>query len=69
MRRDLLLGIDIGTQGTRVALVDPGGKVLARHSSAYDMATPCPGWAEEDPDDWWHATVSGIQHVIKASGG
>jgi xylulokinase len=68
MRRDLLLGIDIGTQSTRVALVDPGGKVLASHSSAYDMVTPCPGWAEEDPDDWWHATVSGIQQVIKASG-
>ena len=68
MRRDLLLGIDIGTQGTRVALVDPSGKVLASHGSAYDMVTPCPGWAEEDPDDWWHATVSGIQQVIKASG-
>jgi xylulokinase len=68
VRRELLLGIDIGTQGTRVALVDPAGKVLASRSNDYKMVTPCTGWAEEDPDDWWHAAISGIQQVIKASG-
>lgn len=49
-------------------MIDPAGKVLASHSSNYDMVTPSAGWAEEDPDDWWHATISGIQQVIKASG-
>lgn len=64
MLRQLLIGIDIGTQSTRVALIDPTGKVRASYSGVYDMATPRPGWAEEDPDIWWSIAVEGIRRVI-----
>lgn len=64
-KRPLLLGIDVGTQGTRVALVDPRGKVLASHESLYSMVTPQPGWAEENPEDWWKAVGEGIPAVLQ----
>ena len=50
MTRELLMGIDVGTQSTRVALLDPDGNVIASHSGSYDLHTPRPGWAEQDPD-------------------
>ena len=64
MLRQLLMGIDIGTQSTRVALIDPTGKVHASYSGAYDMVTPRAGWAEEDPQVWWSVVVEGIRRVI-----
>ena len=64
MQRQLLMGIDIGTQSTRVALIDPDGKVHASHSGVYDMVTPRPGWAEQDPDVWWAVIVAGIRRVM-----
>ncbi len=47
-----LLGIDIGTTGTKAIVVDEAGKVLASASARYPLMTPQPGWAEQDPDDW-----------------
>lgn len=67
MAHDLLMGIDIGTQSTRVALLDPDGNVFASHSGSYDLHTPRPGWAEQDPDIWWTVTVKGIRHVMSAA--
>jgi sugar (pentulose or hexulose) kinase len=64
MLRQFLMGIDIGTQSTRVALLDPTGKVHASASGTYDMVTPRAGWAEEDPEVWWSAAVEGIRCVI-----
>jgi len=63
-----LLGIDIGTTGTKVLLVSPDGSVVARSSREYPLYTPKPGWAEQNPDDWWQATVAGIRDVLGASG-
>lgn len=58
MARELLMGIDIGTQSTRAALLTLDGQVIASASRLQDMATPRPGWAEQDPDIWWsHATT------------
>lgn len=64
MLRQFLMGIDIGTQSTRVALLDPTGKVHASASGTYGMVTPRAGWAEEDPEVWWSAAVEGIRCVI-----
>jgi xylulokinase len=49
-----LLGIDIGTSGTKTIVVDPAdGRVVAGASAEYPMATPRPLWAEQDARDWW----------------
>ena len=58
-----LLGIDIGTQSTRVALVDPDGHVCASYSQGYPLHTPRHGWAEQDPEDWWRVICRGIADV------
>lgn len=64
MRRELVMGIDVGTQSTRVALLDPDGNVIARHSGGYDLHTPRPGWAEQDPDVWWSVVADGIRNAL-----
>lgn len=58
-----LLGIDIGTSGTKTALFDEAGKKLASYTGEYPMYQPQNGWAEQDPSDWWEATVAGIRAV------
>ena len=62
------LGIDIGTQSTRVALVDPDGQVRASYSEGYPLHTPRHGWAEQDPEDWWGAICRGIAAVKEQVG-
>jgi xylulokinase len=68
MKRHLFLVVDVGTQSTRVALLDPQGKVVASHSTGYDLAAPRPGWAEQDPEQWWEAAVQGIRVIHQAAG-
>ncbi len=61
----LLCGIDIGTSATKVLLCRPNGKVLATASVEYPVYTPKPGWSEQEPGDWWKATVKGIAVACK----
>jgi xylulokinase len=68
MSRERLIGIDVGTQSTRVALIDLDGHVVAAHSRSYEMETPRPGWAQQDPDLWWDAAVEGVRAVLAQAG-
>jgi xylulokinase len=61
----LLCGIDIGTSATKVLLCRPDGKVLATASVEYPVYTPKPGWSEQEPEDWWKASVQGIAAACK----
>ncbi|MEO1614690.1 MAG: xylulokinase [Planctomycetota bacterium] len=61
------LGIDIGTSGTKTLLIDESGKVLAESDATYPMHQPKPGWTEQDPEDWWNATVKTVRAVMRAS--
>jgi xylulokinase len=65
---DYILGIDVGTTGTKALLIDPTGAVVASATEEYPLHTPRPGWAEQDPQDWWRGTVAAIRRVISASG-
>lgn len=62
-----LLGVDIGTESARAALLAPDGRILASSSREYGLVCPRPGWAEQDPDLWWRATVANIRDVIAAT--
>lgn len=64
MKRELLMGIDIGTQSTRAALLTLDGQVVASASRLQDMATPRPGWAEQDPDIWWNHTITCVKEAL-----
>lgn len=63
---DLFLGLDVGTSGVKAILVAPGGDVVASATTALPMATPQPGWAEQDPAAWWDASVRSIRSVLAA---
>ena len=60
----VFLGIDIGTSGTKTLAVDESGKILASATETYPCHFPKPLWSEQDPDDWWRATVASIRKVI-----
>jgi xylulokinase len=59
-----LVGIDVGTTGVKAVAIDPGGDVVARAECEYPLATPRPGWFEQDPDDW----VRGSQEALARLG-
>jgi sugar (pentulose or hexulose) kinase len=61
---EYVVAIDVGTQSTRAALVDVRGLVHDAASSAIELYTPRPGWAEQDPEDLWETTVANIAAVI-----
>jgi xylulokinase len=48
-----LLGIDVGTSSTKAAVVDAAGGIVARAERPVQLHAPAPGWAEEDPLEWW----------------
>ncbi len=49
------LSIDIGTSSTKLSLYDASGQLLTTGSAAYSVEFPRPGWAEQDPQEWWRA--------------
>ena len=62
-----VLGLDIGTSGTRAVLIDENGVVLATETAEHPpFSSPRVGWAEQDPDDWWQAAVFAIRKVLAA---
>lgn len=67
MERDVLLSIDIGTTTVKAALFDSNGSLLAIEGKEYPTYYPRPGWAEQNPDDWWETAVEAVRSVIKKS--
>ncbi|MDZ4819394.1 MAG: xylulokinase [Planctomycetota bacterium] len=61
----VFLGVDIGTSGTKTLAIDENGKILAEATENYPAYQPKPAWSEQDPDDWWKATVKTIQSVVQ----
>jgi xylulokinase len=61
----LLLGIDVGTTGSKAILIDPDGNLVGSATTEYPMSTPRPLWAEQDPADWWRASVVSIRRVLQ----
>ena len=60
-----LLGIDIGTSGTKTLICDEDGKVIATAMAEHPISSPRPGWSEQDPRDWWDATCKATKVVLK----
>jgi xylulokinase len=60
------LGLDVGTGGSRALLVDAAGVVRSSSIAPHkEMTMARPLWAEQDPDDWWHASQEAIRGVLK----
>ena len=58
-----VIGIDVGTSGTKGLLVAESGRIAAAASVEYGMTTPQPGWAEQEPEDWWRAAATVIRKL------
>ena len=63
-----VIGIDLGTSGTKTVLFDEAGTVIASALIEYPMYQPQNGWAEQEPLDWWNAASKTIKAVIDKSG-
>ncbi len=57
------VGLDVGTSGAKAIAVSRSGEVLARGEKEYPLSTPAPGWAEQDPEDWWCASKAALSEV------
>lgn len=63
-----LIGIDIGTSGTKAVVVDHGGRLLAWAWREYPILTPRAGWAEQDPSEWLAAAAACCAEVVAQAG-
>ena len=62
-----LIGIDIGTSGTKSVLFDTLGNVIASATAEYPLSQPHNGWAEQDPEHWWEAVQATLSTVTKSA--
>jgi xylulokinase len=61
----ICLGIDVGTSGAKALAINAEGRILASANSTYPCAHPKPLWSEQNPEDWWNATVKVVRAVVK----
>jgi len=62
------IGSDIGTTGTKTVVIDEKGRLLGKSTVEHPLSTPKPGWAEQDPADWWKAAVQSIRAAVREAG-
>ena len=60
------LGIDIGTSEVKVVLIDDAQRVVGQAHSAVPISRPQPLWSEQDPQDWWTATLAALAQLRDA---
>jgi xylulokinase len=63
-----LFGLDVGTTAVKGVAIDASGSVLASAEAGYPLSTPRPGWAEQDPEDWWTATRAVLGELEATTG-
>ena len=63
-----VLGVDLGTSGTKTVLFDEAGHAVGSASREYALIQPVNGWAEQEAEDWWRAARETIREVIEKSG-
>ena len=64
-----VIGIDMGTGSARAGVFDARGRQVGFGTAAWTTAYPQPGWAEQDPHEWWRQTVAAVRAARPAPGG
>ncbi len=62
------LGFDGGTESMRVGLFDREGTPITFAAEPYTLKHPHPGWAEQDPAEWWACLVAAVRRAMAQSG-
>jgi xylulokinase len=57
------VGLDVGTSGVKALAVAEDGEIVGRAEVGYPLSTPKPGWAEQDPEDWWRGTQQALEEL------
>ena len=63
-----LLGIDLGTSSVKVVVYSTDGSIRGLGSAEYPILTPSVGYAEQEPEDWWRATVVAVRQAMEKAG-
>ncbi|MGZ4399236.1 MAG: xylulokinase [Gaiellaceae bacterium] len=58
-----IVGLDVGTSGVKALAISPSGEILAKAEEEYPLSIPRPGWAEQDPEDWWRASERALARL------
>jgi xylulokinase len=59
----MLVGLDVGTTGVKALAITPNAEVVASAEAEYPLSTPQPGWAEQDPEDWWRGAQAALAQL------
>lgn len=62
-----VLGIDAGTEGVKAGIIDVGGNLIASASRPYNTYFPRPGWAEQDPNEWWSSLAGAVRDCMSSA--
>ncbi len=66
-RPDAVLGLDIGTQSVKCVALNVHGRQIGAGQIGYPIHTPRPHWAEQNPRDWWEATITATRQALRAA--
>lgn len=66
--RSLVIGVDLGTSGVRAVAVDRSGTVVGSAARGYQVHAPYPGYAEQDPEEWWRSTCEALRECVAVAG-
>ena len=61
---DYLMGIDVATTGAKAIIITTDGEIVGEGFQGYPSSTPKPGWVEQNPDDWWEATITSVRNAL-----
>lgn len=61
----MFIGIDLGTSGVKVIVLDRKGEILATVTKPLSISRPNPLWSEQNPQEWWEATCTAMDEVAK----
>lgn len=64
----MFVGIDLGTSGVKLLLLDKEGRILGARTEEYPLSFPKPGWSEQDPNAWLAQTKAGLAKLLAEHG-
>lgn len=64
----MFVGIDLGTSGVKLLLLDQEGRILGARTEEYPLSFPKPGWSEQDPNAWLAQTKAGLARLLSEHG-
>jgi xylulokinase len=63
--KDVVIGLDIGTSSVKAAAFNQNGRLLFMANAPIALHSPEPGWAEQEPKDWWNAVCIVLKQIVK----